>query len=62
MLRGDLPLPWEGQLPADTDQMLGACKGPIMKLLHRDPSRRVSMRSFHDACTNLVTSHTSGEA
>lgn len=56
MLRGDRPLPWEGQLSAQHAQRLGAFKQPVLQLLHRDPARRPSMHDFHAACTQLFVS------
>ena len=60
-LRGDVPLPWEGELSSDTVRKLGAFKGPVLQLLQREPSRRVSMRRFHVACTKLFASRTTVE-
>ena len=61
-LRGEAPLPWEGELSAHTLRQLGAFKGPVLQLLRRDPARRASMRSFHDACTKLFASVSTVEA
>eukprot|EP00892_Ulva_mutabilis_P010359 jgi/Ulvmu1/7696/UM038_0128.1 len=61
MLRGDLPLPWEGELPPAVLRKLGTVRAPIMQLLQRDPARRASMRSFHRACINLVASRATVE-
>eukprot|EP00892_Ulva_mutabilis_P004147 jgi/Ulvmu1/2103/UM125_0007.1 len=58
MLRGEVPLPWEGWLPSAVSRKLGQFKGPIMQLLNRDPAKRVSVRQFHHACTSLVTCYT----
>eukprot|EP00892_Ulva_mutabilis_P004168 jgi/Ulvmu1/2122/UM127_0007.1 len=61
-LRGDEPLPWEGELERQQDRLLGAFKGPVLQLLQRDPARRISMRRFHDACTKLFASVSTVEA
>ena len=61
-LRGDVPLPWEGELSTEMQRKLGAFKGPVLQLLQREPSRRVSMRRFHVACTKLFASRTTVEA
>lgn len=61
-LKGHVPLPWEGELTPDLQRKLGAFKGPVLQLLHRDPARRVSMRRFHVACTKLFASRTTVEA
>ena len=58
-LRGDLPMPWEGQLSAAVQRKLGAFKGPVLQLLERDPARRASMSAFHGACTKLFAARTS---
>lgn len=61
-LRGDLMLPWEGEMSAHTARQLGAFKGPVLQLLHRDPGLRVSMKRFYTACTKIVASRTTVEA
>jgi hypothetical protein len=61
-LRGNTALPWEGEMSTKIQRGLGAFKGPILQLLHRDPERRVSMNRFHAACTHLFCSRTTIEA
>jgi hypothetical protein len=61
-LRGDLALPWEGEMSLKVQKDLGLFKGPVLQLLHRDPERRVSMKRFHVACTHLFNSRTTIEA
>jgi hypothetical protein len=61
-LRGDLPLPWEGNMSPAVLRQLGAFKGPVLQLLHRDASQRVSMKRFYFACTKIVASRTTVEA
>ena len=61
-LRGDLPLPWEGELSPKVRRSLGTFRGPILELLHRDPTKRISMRAFHQACNKLFAAGTTVEA
>eukprot|EP00892_Ulva_mutabilis_P011475 jgi/Ulvmu1/86/UM001_0089.1 len=61
-LRGDLPLPWEGQLSKDVKQQLGVLRGPVLKLLRREPAKRISMRDFHVACSKLFADRSTVEA
>eukprot|EP00892_Ulva_mutabilis_P006269 jgi/Ulvmu1/4013/UM188_0003.1 len=53
MLRGELPLPWEGDLSAQHTQQLGPFQDPVLQLLRRDPAQRADMLSFHRACTSM---------
>lgn len=57
-LRGDLPLPWEGELSPDVRRSLGAFQWPILKLLQRGPLERMTMRDFQHACTEYFAMHT----
>eukprot|EP00892_Ulva_mutabilis_P004443 jgi/Ulvmu1/2370/UM130_0001.1 len=61
-LRGDLPLPWEGELSPEVRRHLGAFEDPILKLLQREPGQRISMREFHVSCTNIFATRTTVEA
>eukprot|EP00892_Ulva_mutabilis_P004444 jgi/Ulvmu1/2371/UM130_0002.1 len=61
-LRGDLPLPWEGELSLEVRRHLGTFKDAILKLLHREPAQRISMREFHISCTKLFAARTTVEA
>lgn len=61
-LRGEMALPWEEDMPPKMQRALGAFKGPVLQLLHRDPARRVSMKRFHTACTHLFSNRTTVEA
>jgi hypothetical protein len=60
-LRGQALLPWEGEMTMKQKRGLGAFKGPVLQLLHRDPERRVSMKQFHIACTHLFSGRTTDE-
>jgi hypothetical protein len=60
-LRGELSLPWEEDMSPQKQRGLGAFKGPVLQLLHRDPEQRFSMRRFHGACTHLFSGRTTGE-
>ena len=57
-LRGDLPLPWEGELSPEVRRCLGTFRGPILELLRRDPAKRIAMRTFHQACNNFFAART----
>ena len=59
-LLGEEQLPWEVHNAADR-RNLGAFRGPIMRLLSRDPSDRPSMLEFYQACTSVFTSSTTYE-
>ena len=61
-LMGEKPLPWEGGLTAADVRHLGMFRGPVLRLLHRDPAHRISMRRFHIACTKLFAARTTVEA
>jgi hypothetical protein len=61
-IRGDALLPWECELSRKHARYLGALKGPVLQLLHRDPQMRVSMKSFHAACIHLVSGRTTADA
>ena len=61
-LMGDLPLPWEGELGAELQRRLGAFKGPVLQLLHRDPTHRIALRRFHNTCNRLFANRTTVEA
>jgi serine/threonine protein kinase len=61
-IRGDALLPWEGALSRKQERGLGAFKGLVLQLLHRDPEMRVSMKSFHAACIHLFSGRTTTDA
>jgi hypothetical protein len=61
-LRGDTPLPWEGEMSLKQQRRLGPFKGPVLQMLHRDAAQRVSMKRFHAACTHLFSGRTTVEA
>lgn len=61
-LRGMLALPWEGDMPPAMQRGLGAFKGPILQLLHREATQRISMQRFYAACTHLFANRTTFEA
>lgn len=50
---GGETLPWEGKLPPDVESKLGAFQKPVLQLLQRDPSHRMSTHKFHVACIKL---------
>ena len=60
-LRGDLPLPWEGDLSPKARKCLGSFRTPILQMLHRDPGERLTMHGFHCACTRLFSEQTTTE-
>ena len=62
MLKGEFPLPWEGELDSEVQRQLGAFKGLVLQLLQRNPRRRVSLRHFHRTCTRLFDSRTTIQA
>lgn len=53
MLRGDKPLPWEGEGSAAAVAMLGALKEPVLQLLRRDAAQRTSAQHFHETCSRM---------
>ena len=55
-LVGELPLPWEGELPAGTRAKLGIFKAPVLRLLHRDPAQRATMADFCSVCQTMFMS------
>jgi hypothetical protein len=61
-LRGDVALPWEGEMSLKQQRGLGPFQGPVLQLLHRDPAQRMSMKRFHAACTHLFSARTTAEA
>lgn len=61
-LCGALPLPWEDELSGEVKSRLGVFRGPVVELLRREPSQRMSMREFHHACTALFATQMSIEA
>ena len=61
-LRGDLPLPWEGDVSLEVHRRLGSFRSRILQLLHREPALRMTMRSFHHACNRLFDARTTIEA
>ena len=46
-LLGEVELPWEGEGAEGLCRKLGALRAPVMAMLHRNPSLRPSMASFH---------------
>lgn len=54
-LQGHRPLPWEGDQREIAHKALGILSGPVLQLLQREPSRRPSLRRFHEACTKAFT-------
>eukprot|EP00892_Ulva_mutabilis_P008118 jgi/Ulvmu1/5679/UM024_0026.1 len=54
-LKGEMALPWEEELSALVTRQLGAFRGPVLQLLHRRPSDRISMHRFHSLCGRVVS-------
>lgn len=52
-LRGDEVLPWEGEMSEDLKGKLGALREPILAMLHRDPTQRVSMKDAYDSIVHM---------
>ena len=57
-LQGELPLPWEEELSPVVARQLGVFRGPVMQLLHREPSDRISMDRFHALCKKVFSGQT----
>lgn len=49
-LRGELPLPWEGAEKSAVARQGDVLRGPVMRLLARNPAARMSMTQFRAAC------------
>ena len=49
-LQGHRPLPWEEDRKEEFHKALNFLAGPVLQLLQRDPSRRPSVRRFHETC------------
>ena len=48
-------LPWEGgNLTADVRSKLGIFRGDILKLLERDPERRLGVGAFCTSCSRIL--------
>ena len=56
-LVGELPLPWEKELSPLVVRQLGVLRGPVMQLLQREPSERISMDRFHAHCSKVFSGH-----
>lgn len=54
-LLGDRLLPWEGQMSDAVRDCLGGFKGPILRLLHRDPRQRDTASQFYAACRHVTS-------
>eukprot|EP00892_Ulva_mutabilis_P001032 jgi/Ulvmu1/1092/UM106_0008.1 len=54
-LLGDLPLPWECTRGAASANQTGVLRGPVLRLLDRNPAARPSMHLFHKFCENPFT-------
>eukprot|EP00892_Ulva_mutabilis_P000511 jgi/Ulvmu1/10460/UM063_0016.1 len=59
-LQGHRPLPWEADNTEAVHRALGILTGPVLQLLQRDPSRRPSVRRFHETCTQAFVTAQSG--
>lgn len=53
-LLGHLPLPWESKMRPDVKRKLGSFQKPVMHLLQRDPSQRMTLHMFHAAFKKLA--------
>ena len=60
-LAGELPLPWEEQLSPVMAHQLGVFKGPVLQLLEREPSARISMERFKNLCRTAVAGQSFSE-
>eukprot|EP00892_Ulva_mutabilis_P004144 jgi/Ulvmu1/2100/UM125_0004.1 len=58
MLRGDKPLPWEGEHSTAATERLGALAEPVLLLLRRDPAERGSARHFNLTCSRVFANRT----
>lgn len=52
-LRGELDLPWEGENLPKVERKLGKMREPVLALLHRDPSQRMTVAEFVRECNAL---------
>ena len=57
-----LPLPWEQELSPVVARQLGVFRGPVMQLLQREPSDRMSMDCFHTLCSKVFSGQTADAA
>lgn len=58
-LLGDEPLPWEGErLTAAMRKSLGIFRTNVLRLLDRNPSKRMTMQQFANACDAIFDSRT----
>lgn len=48
-----LQLPWEGTLSPEVRKQLGIFRGIVLKLLHRDPAKRPSMKEVCVHCDRV---------
>ena len=61
-LLGELPLPWEEELSSLVVRQLGVFRGPVMQLLQREPSDRISMDRFHALCSKVFSGQSTDAA
>lgn len=61
-LKGDLPLPWEEELSPLVVRQLGVYKEPVMLLLQRHPSNRISMDRFDALCSKAFSGQSADPA
>lgn len=54
-LLGHRPLPWEGTMSDAVRDCLGGFKGPILRLLNRDPRLRDTAAQFYSACRHVTS-------
>ena len=61
-LKGELPLPWEEEISPVVVRQLGVFRGPVMQLLQREPSDRISMDHFHALCSKVFSGQSTDAA
>jgi len=62
-LRGEGPLPWEGdRLTRDTKRRLGAIKAPVLRMLCRDPVDRASCKDLAAALRAVFSGASTADA
>lgn len=58
-LLGEEPLPWEGdRLTSAMRKSLGIFRSNVLRLLDRNPAKRMTMQQFANACDAIFDSRT----
>lgn len=56
-LLGEADLPWEGdRLTVEVQRKLGVFRRPVLQLLQRDPTARISLHQFARGCDSIFDS------